>query len=241
MRGARYRQDDITVILDLDHTLLHTQNDMGGYEDVLKVSSEENPRWRRRLYRLSFNESGRSGIPSSTLSSLDKTKKAEILNMMKNNNMWGVFRPGAIDFYEYCFYNFSKVVVWSAGQYGYVHNIVDILHNITGKYPHLVWTYDDLDVDDNGNYLKDLYKMARDKKNIVGGINRMIIIDDTESTFSRNVENAIHIPAYKFKGDPRKAFMQEDKAFENIKAWAETSCYEFQDIRDVEKGQIFEA
>lgn len=239
MRSAGYGQEDVTVILDLDHTLLHTQSDMSGYEEALKLSSKENPRWRRRLYRISFTESGRSAVSGPILASLDKSKRKEFIKHLNSNNMWGVFRPGAIDFYEYCFHNFSKVVVWSAGHYDYVHKIVDHLHNITGKYPDLVWTYNDLDEDGEGYYLKDLHKMAKDKREIVGGIDRMIIIDDTSATFSRNVDNAVHIPAYRFDGNPKDAFLKEDYAFDNIKTWFDNNCCNFEDIRHIEKGEIF--
>jgi TFIIF-interacting CTD phosphatase-like protein len=113
------------------------------------------------------------------------------------DTMWGIKRPHLDEFLDFCFEHFEKVIVWSAGQRDYVHKLVDILFANTVRKPDYIWTYDDIHSDEEGYVVKPLRKLVENLDDPFINMKTIITIDDTASTFSENMENAIHIPVYK--------------------------------------------
>lgn len=194
-----------TIILDLDHTLLHTQDDNKDFEKTIREAREGDPEFRRRVYTLPFDGDGFA--------------------------MWGVLRPRAIDFYEYCFSRFEKVVVWSAGEPGYVHAVVKMLKNKTGLQPHAVFTSDDIEMRE-GNVVKPLSKIFERIGGLTGSKNA-IIVDDTESTFSDNPHNAVHIPRFYIS--------EEDLHLSSLHSWIEDCVVSGKCLVKTDKSSIFSA
>jgi len=156
-----------TIILDIDETLVHTEEEMESLEEMDIVS---NPELNSEIYMLSLDNGA--------------------------TEMWGTKRPHLDDFLLFCFTYFDQVCVWSAGQKDYVHAIVDILFAPFRK-PDIVFTFDDCIQNKDENWIKPLdkfYKHSSAKGKIHS--HSTFIIDDRDYTFERNEQNGILIPPY---------------------------------------------
>lgn len=160
------------VILDLDQTLLSTQEGKTcDYEFIYQNASDE---LKDRIYNLSYQRDS------------------------KEINFWGVYRPHVFEFLLFAFNYFQTVIVWSAGEYGYVHAIVDDLFGKVGYFPHFILTRNEIVETRKTNVGKPI-------KNI-GEINQVLAryapseeifcIDDNPSTAIFNKDNIIQIPPY---------------------------------------------
>ena len=89
------------IVLDVDHTLVSTFDDMDAYNSTLaKLTPEE----RARVYTLRIRDPNFGMVP-----------------------MWGLFRPQVFEFLTFCQNYFSQVMIWSAGQPFYVNAMVELL------------------------------------------------------------------------------------------------------------------
>jgi TFIIF-interacting CTD phosphatase-like protein len=158
---------DWTIVLDIDETLVHTEEDTEGPDVEIKTD----PILVEDLYDIH----------------LDKG----------TYKMWGTKRPHLDEFLLFCFTYFKNVCVWSAGQTDYVHAVVkkifrdfrapDIIYtfdqcvqNERGDWiKPLEKFFDDKNVQAKGIVPSKTY-----------------IIDDRDYTFERNVDNGIQIPEY---------------------------------------------
>lgn len=103
-----------------------------------------------------------------------------------------ILRPYLREFLEFTLSYFDTVSVWSAGHFRYVHAVLfSIFGNEGFQRIHQIYTRADcVFLNSNGDILtKDLQSKGFDMANT-------LIIDDNQTSFSKNVSNAIHIPPY---------------------------------------------
>ncbi|HSW76888.1 MAG TPA: HAD family hydrolase [Candidatus Saccharimonadales bacterium] len=192
---------DKVVVLDLDSTLIHTQEN---FEDSKKLNIINDPTLmalKRRCYFFKLTEFEKNGEGT-------------------RYDYWGIKRHHLDEFLLFCFNYFKIVIVWSAGTKNYVHAIVNtIFKNL--KMPHIIWTKDDTEYEDK-NVIKDLTKLIKTIDNAAIKpylkLEKMIVIDDNETTFSKNKKNAVYIPPY----DPLPKLSdlnKSDTALLQIKYW----------------------
>ena len=210
-------QTNHCIVLDLDSTLLFTQED----DDLellksLKIMDPKNISLRNRTYYLSVKDSVKKGDGESY-------------------EFWGVTRPHLKQFLLFCFSYFKVVAVWSAGQPSYVHKIVEHLFKGIQK-PHIVFTYKNCDHIDDYIY-KPLDRIFKEMKDM--NIKNTFALDDTESTFSRNETNGILIPKYEPNPDAQ-SLMEGETSLEKLRYWFQRDdVMNSKDIRKLDKDNIF--
>lgn len=187
---------DMTVVLDLDSTLISTQDSFDSFKNLGIMSNPKLMELKRRCYCIKLKDKESEG---------------------SRYDFWGIKRHFLDEFLLFCFNYFKYVIVWSAGQKNYVDAIVnDIFKNL--RKPHLVLSYDDIDLDEEKNIYKPLTKLLQYDFCIKHKINpnTVIFVDDNDSTFVYNKKNAIYIPAF----EPElniAAFNQPDETLLQIK------------------------
>jgi TFIIF-interacting CTD phosphatase-like protein len=164
---------DKCIILDLDETLVHTQESMKKLDVI--INSSKNIDIRRDLYLFPlYNEySGKH-----------------------DHYIWGTFRPGVKDFLLFAFNYFKVVTVWSAGDDKYVENIVNYLFRDI-KMPHYVYARSKCDIY-NGYNIKPITKMMSEVGSDMN-LRNTFIVDDRDISVITNKDNGIIIPAYEPK------------------------------------------
>lgn len=90
---------DLTIVLDLDSTLICTQDEV----DLSVYNYYRELDVKNRLYSISFTD---DAGPYTT---------------------WGMKRIYLPEFLKFCFEYFAQVIVWTAGTYEYGHAIVDAI------------------------------------------------------------------------------------------------------------------
>lgn len=169
---------DKVVVLDLDATLIATQDSFDSFKNLGIMSNPKLMELKRRCYCI-------------------KLKDVDAIGDGTRYDFWGVKRHYLEEFLLFCFNYFRLVIVWSAGQKNYVEAIVENIFKNLRK-PHLVFSYDFCDIDKDKNIGKPLTKLlkheALKKYNIKPG--QVVAIDDNETTFEKNLKNAIFIPPF---------------------------------------------
>ena len=74
------------------------------------------------------------------------------------NEFWGVVRPHVHEILIFCFSYFKLVIIVTAGLGPYAEAIVDHLFRDLPE-PHAIFSRNDLDVDEKGNYIKPLERL----------------------------------------------------------------------------------
>ena len=211
---------DKTIMLDLDSTLIYTSDNFDNYGSLELYSNPENIALRDRIYKF------------DVIDVVDKPGTGV------RSSMWGILRPGVYEFLDFCFDYFSNVIVWSAGQLRYVHAICDVLFIDPDKQPALIWSYEDCEKCDNYLY-KPLVKIA-DKFNSNITLDKIYALDDNEITFSKNKDNALHIPAYEPELNPQ-GIMTEEQVLPNITKWLMLpEVLATNDVRNISKDSCFD-
>jgi TFIIF-interacting CTD phosphatase-like protein len=134
-------------------------------------------------------------------------------------SFWGIKRHYLEEFLLFCFNYFKLVIVWSAGKKNYVNAIVDNIFKNLRK-PHLVWTFDDIDTDKDGNVEKPITKLINSNFIYKHHLNpaKIIVVDDNVTTFVKNKKNAICIPPFEPELNVA-ALSTEDTALLQLKYW----------------------
>ena len=162
-------QTDKIIVLDLDSTIISTSTDMQLYYQLY-----DNPLVKDRLY---------------TFELVDASN--EIPGTGNICTMWGITRPYLNKFLQFIDKYFAEVRVWSAGQYKYVHAIVNVLYARLPELrrPTIIKTYDNC-IFQKSNIYKHLNTFSPHEQS------KLIALDDRADTFSQNPENGIQISVY---------------------------------------------
>ena len=208
-----------TIMLDLDSTLIFTSDNFDNYTDLELYSNPKHMYLRNHIYKfdvIDVVDKPGTGVKSS---------------------MWGIMRPHVNEFLDFCFDYFANVIVWSAGQLRYVHAICDVLFTDPEKQPCLIWSYDDCEKTDNFLY-KPLMKIPEQAFPSIG-LDKIFALDDNEITFSKNKDNALHIPPYEPELTP-KGIVEDDPTLLNLTRWLMLpEVMEASDVREINKEQCF--
>lgn len=169
---------DKVVVLDLDATLIATQESFDSFKKLGIMSNAKLMELRRRCYCI-------------------KLKDVDAIGDGTRYDFWGVKRHYLEEFLLFCFNYFRLVIVWSAGQKNYVEAIVENIFKNLRK-PHLVLSFDYVDLDEDENIKKPLSKLIKHELVKKHGVkmSQLVAIDDNDSTFDKNIKNAIYIPQF---------------------------------------------
>jgi len=208
-RNPFHRQQNKYVILDIDQTLAYTFQD----EDHARLSK---------------------AIEKSNYDVSDIVYKiSEVRGRKSRLFVYGVKRPYLDVFLQFCHLYYKGVIIWSAGTDYYVEKMVAELFKNLPK-PVMVYKLSDCESKD-GSLFKPIEKLFEESKLAGMDYTNSLVIDDNAFTFSDNVDNAIHIPAYVVK--PKMTSISEpDSALLQLIWWMlkpEVLCSD--DIQDLEK------
>ena len=203
---------NMTIVLDLDETLVRSEE---GSEIKLLTKYLNDPKFynrRQDMYTLTVNSSRYQTL------------------------MYGIKRPYLDIFLDFVFQYFKYVIVWSAGQYDYVHKICNIIFN--GHYrPDLIYTNDDCVIEK-----KVLTKPLRKVYDVNKGIDETntLILDDRETVFQGpNPRNGILIPTYDPYLSETSTSKIDDRLVQLMRWLMLPNVRNTQDVRYLNKNFIF--
>ena len=211
---------DKCIVLDLDLTLLCTQDNIQSLFSTEILTNPQLLELRNRVYYFTVEDVGRPGDGEKI-------------------DMWGVTRPHIKEFLLFCFSYFKIVAVWSAGQRLYVEAIVNYMFKDLPK-PHIIFTADDTVFQNDHTYKPLSYLMSSNP--VVSRIMTpltTLAIDDNSSTFAYNKDNAVLIPAY--SPSPNiNSLSRDDPSLLQLKYWLlQPEVVAAQDVRKLNKSTIF--
>ena len=208
------------IVLDLDETLVNTQERTEFLCELNILTDPKLIKFRTRIYHMNLEDIDGPGCGTK-------------------DSYWGIIRPGVKEFLEFCFKYFRYVIVWSAGIRSYVEAIVDYLFRDLSK-PHYVFSRDKCIQDERGT-VKPLVRMyeAVNKKYGDNLMNETttLALDDTVSTFSENINNGIKIPAYKVS-PTLTDINRSDTRLQELTTWLKAN-EGAKDVRTLDKTRIF--
>ena len=210
---------DKTVVLDIDETLVHTSDDETAIYTMGILSNPVHLDIRQRLYRFTLNNNNAKRGSGAVY------------------NMWGVVRPHFEEFKRFCFAYFKNVTVWSAGQYHYVHAMVNILFR--DRLPAMVHTANDCAKREQ-LLTKPLSSMYRSPSAPQGmEESKTLIFDDRETVYSYdNPDNGILFPPY--APTTIENMKLDDYAYLVIMRWLmRPEVRGASDVRSLDKTTIF--
>lgn len=212
---------DKCIVLDLDLTLIATQDDMESLKLLGILSDPKLMALRNRTYHITIEDLEKPGIGTKY-------------------DFWGVTRPHIQDFLIFCFSYFKVVAVWSAGKRPYVEAIVDKIFKDLPQ-PHVVFTHDDVVIGSQGHIEKPLTKMIESNPILRRhmSLQNTFVVDDNDMTFSQNRDNGILIPAY----NPAlniNALARDDPGLLQLKYWLlQREVVDSRDVTTLDKTTIF--
>lgn len=218
---------NMSIVLDLDQTLIATQYDISSLKDLKILSDPNLLPLRNRIYHIVIEDLGKPGVGTK-------------------HDFWGITRPHLTDFLIFCFSYFKIVAVWSAGQRPYVEAIVDhIFKDI--RPPHIIFTYDDIETGPRGEIIKPLSKMIESnpvlKKHM--SLNTILALDDNPTTYSPNIGNGVLIPPYLPTSNDNvkpniNALARDDPTLLQFKYWLlQPDVVRNSDVNKLDKSTIF--
>lgn len=212
---------DKCVVLDLDQTLIATQDHIESLKELNIMSDPKLLLLRNRVYHITIEDLEKPGIGTKY-------------------DFWGVTRPHVKEFLLFCFSYFKVVAVWSAGQRPYVEEIVDSIFQDLPK-PHIILSHDDIEYNSSGHIEKPLTKMIKFNPMLTRlmTLQNTLAIDDNPSTFVKNYGNGVLIPEY----DPDlsiDAFNKDDQRLLQLKYWLlQPEVINSRDVNMLDKSKIF--
>ena len=199
-----------TIVLDVDETLIHATEEG---KNVLTGILEDPKMVDVRKDVLTINFGDRDW------------------EQMSDDMMWATKRPHLDEFIDFCFHNFDIVVVWSAGEYDYVHKAVRSIFLNHQKPHHILTRNDCVKRPHSHKPLKKLYDIdPRIKSELT------LIVDDLEENFIKNSRNGIIIPEYRPELDQIRLY---DDNLLKFMDWALSNLAGVADYRPVDKSNIF--
>jgi len=186
------------LVLDLDETLVHTEDDIHRYV-ALGIANDP------KLLHIRQNTFVMRLVDVVGARGAGQTE------------VWWVSKRPRLDlFLYYAFRTFETVSVWTAAKKKYAEAIVEEVFRDHPQ-PYLVWHWEMCEYDEDGHIIKPLEKMA-----LYMGVEleELCILDDNRKTFSKNPDNAIWMPRW----DPEptvEGLERADNAFMKlIKMWS---------------------
>lgn len=160
-----------------------------------------------------------------------------------NTLIYGIFRPGLIDFLNYAFNRFDYVVLWSAGTSYYVHQITEYMFSKTDRMPDNVFARpfcENHTRADEEYLIKPLKKLQQINPAIQ--MSNMFFLDDNADVSVLNRNNHLLIP--KWKPDPTvascKAALANDRYLYDLIEWLERpEVKNATDVRRLDKRKVF--
>lgn len=207
---------DIIFVFDLDLTAVCTQDNVNSLHTLGIYSDPHLLELRKRVYYFNIEDLEKKGIGTKY-------------------GFWGVTRPHLYDLLKFCI-KYGRIVIWSAGKRPYVEAIVShIFRNL--PYPELVLTHDDISFDKTGNVVKPLTKVSEILK---VPLSKILVIDDNELTFQKNINNGIFIPAYE-PGATIEELTEDDQALVKLREWlSRPEVINADDVTMLDKTRIFD-
>lgn len=198
-----------TVVLDIDETLLCT-HDFEGFQ-------------LRRLQNLTTEE-----LPVAE-------------RLLTVNEERGIFfsakRPHLEHFLDFCFEYFHKVIIWSAGEFNYVHTMVRKIFPFRQR-PHLVLTRDDLPKDTRGEIRQCKPLEIIYRKNKLFKPETTLIVDNLERNFDQNRRNGILIPDFEY--DFLDVEQLDDEYLAVLEGWLlQPEVIHTNDVRRLDLSTVF--
>lgn len=214
------KSTDLSIVFDLDATLINTFSDMKALNGICLSGKNS---LKDRLYNIELHD---------------------VIDMPGDgvySKMWGVFRPGWPEFYDFIKKYFKYVFIWSAGQPRYVDSITNLLFPDPDFQPVLVYTYDDCKFGKKSIFKPLSLMMSDDLMPKDVGYHNLFIVDDRKDTFSKNKDNGILIPIYGPKSN-NKSIRNCDTALKDLISWLSTeSVMCSPDVRKLDKTKIFKS
>lgn len=213
---------DKCIVLDLDQTLIATQDSKDTLKKLAIFSDPLQMHLRARVYDLTIEDYEKPGSGS-------------------RYTFWGIIRPHVKEFLVFCFKYFKNVIVYSAGKRPYVEAIVDDIFQDLPK-PHAVFSYDDIIVNSVGQVEKPLVKLPDIDPKIKNTmtLHNSFAIDDNPTTFHHNPGNAVLIPAYEPNVLSIEGVEKDDQALLQLKYWfLQSYVIQSTDAAQLDKSTIF--
>jgi hypothetical protein len=166
----------------------------------------------------------------------------EMLPRDKSSLVYGIFRPGLIDFLNYAFNRFDYVILWSAGTHYYVNQITQYMFSKTDKMPNNVFArpFCENHPHDDDYFTKPLKKLQQINPSIK--LSNIFFLDDNPNTSFHNKTNHILIPRW----DPSPTIkactdaLSKDRALYDFIEWLERPDVKAaEDVRRLTKHKIF--
>lgn len=217
---------DLTVVLDLDETLVHTFMDINQYELYNKFHHINDVDLMRRTYLIEMND------------------VASQIGKGEHEKMWGVFRPYVDEFLKFAFGYFKYVIVWSAGLDRYVEQIVEKLFSGLSR-PDIVYgrsncSQGTMIVNDNPvtfNH-KPLARLIEEQQLDVD-MRKIVLVDDKTYSFTDNPDNSILIPGYIPEPTPDSMRMEDTHLLKLMWWLLRDDVMTADDIRTIDRTNIF--
>lgn len=242
---------DRCIVLDLDSTLIYTLDD-DDEEDG------ENQNYLKNINFFGNNVSKQASILKPRFYKFDLEDYERKGDGTKDTYM-GVFRPGLkmdrfndFSFVDFCFNYFKYVVVYSAGSHSYVNAIVSKVFTNLDHQPHAIFSYDNIvkeyDSAEDEREQNDNYKIIKPLERVINSneifkrdvdFTNILALDDLDTTFERNIDNGVLIPAY--NPNSLSAALDKDDCLEKFAKWLMTKkVLESRDLRELKnKDKIF--
>lgn len=156
--------------------------------------------------------------------------------------IYGIFRPGLIDFLNYAFKRFDYVILWSAGTSYYVNQITEYMFSKTDRMPDNVFSrpFCESHPKEEDYFIKPLKKLQQINPAI--HLSNIFFLDDNPNTSYLNKTNHILIPRWEppptVKGC--ETALATDRCLYDFIEWLEKpEVKSAEDVRRLSKSNIF--
>jgi len=215
---------ELTVVLDLDETLVHTFENMNDYNNFKQFNDIRFLDLMTRSYVIEMND------------------VSTIIGQGYNEKLWGITRPYVEEFLKFAFGYFKYVIVWSAGLDRYVQQIVEKIFSRIDR-PDVIYGRSKCSkgtTDDNRVFNhKPLARLIKEQ-NLDIDMSKIILVDDKLYSFTDNPDNSIFIPGY--IPEPTINSMRiEDTELVKLMYWLlDDNVMYTNDIRLIDRSNIFD-
>lgn len=214
---------DKRLVLDLDKTLIYSSNDLHLIKELELHTNPKNMDLRSKIYSFTLIDS----IPES----FGKGEKIY---------MFGMYRPYLREFVNFITNYFKHIYIYSAGQFKYVHSLVDRIFEHSEIKPKIIYTIEECEKCSDGGLTKPLRKLFNNINSDGATPENTIIIDDIDKMFINDKFNGIVIPEFTTNFTANNIRFHTDVSLLQLMFWFLSeefmSC---KDVRILDKSYIF--